>query len=90
MTPTPLTTAPGKDDLADLLAVVTDPVERLLLTGQAGNVHEAEEMYLDSADAHAEVLALLASPLSDEELGRHPLLLLYRSHGSRPREDSLL
>ncbi len=45
-------------------------------------------MYLDSA--YAEVLALLAGRLSDEELGRHPLLVLYRSHGSRPREDSLL
>jgi hypothetical protein len=90
MTATHLTTAPVTNDLTDLLAAVTDPVERLLLTGQARTVHEAEEMYLDSASAYAEVLALLASPLSDEELGRHPLLLLYRSHGSRPREDSLL
>jgi hypothetical protein len=76
------------DDLSDLKAAVTDPVERLLLTGHAKTVHEAEEIYLDSA--FAEVLALLASPLSNEELGQHPLLLLYRSHGSRPREDSLL
>jgi hypothetical protein len=76
------------DDRSDLEAVITDPVERLLLTGRAKTVHEAEEMYLDSA--YPEVLALLASPISDEELGRHPLLLLYRSHGSRPREDSLL
>jgi hypothetical protein len=72
----------------DLLGAVENPVERLLLTGRARTVHDAEEMYLDSA--YAEVLALLASPLSDEELGRHPLLLMYRSHGSRPREDSLL
>ena len=76
------------DDRSDLEAVITDPVERLLLTGRAKTVHKAEEMYLDAA--YAEVLALLASPVSDEELGRHPLLLLYRSHGSRPREDSLL
>jgi hypothetical protein len=76
------------DDRSDLEAVITDPVERLLLTGRAKTVHEAEEMYLDAA--YAEVLALLASPVSDEELGRHPLLLLYRSHGSRPREDSVL
>ena len=76
------------DDLSDLKAVITDPVERLLLAGQAKTVHEAEEIYLDSA--YAEVLALLASRLSNAELGRHPLLLLYRSHGSRPREDSLL
>ncbi len=72
----------------DLLAVITDPVERLLITGRARTVHEAEELYLDSA--HGQVLALLASPLSDEALGRHPLFVLYRSHGSRPREDCLL
>jgi hypothetical protein len=82
------TTAKTVPDSADLLGAITDPVERLLLTGQARTVWEAEEMYLDSA--YPEVLALLASPLSDEELGRHPLLVLYRSHGSRPREDSLL
>ena len=75
-------------DLSIMLSVITDPVERLLLSGCAKTVHEAEAMYLDSA--YAEVLKLLASPLSDEELGRHPLLVLYRSHGSRPREDSLL
>jgi hypothetical protein len=66
---------------------MTDPVERLLLTGRARTVREAEEMYLDSA--YPQVLALLASPLSNEELGRHPLLVVYRSHSSRPREDSL-
>jgi hypothetical protein len=88
MAATFLETASGKDDLSDLLTSVTDPVERLLLTGRGRTVHEAEEMYLDSA--YAQVLALLASPLSNEELGRHPLFVLYRSHGSRPREDSLL
>jgi hypothetical protein len=72
----------------DLWAAIPDPVERILLSGAAKTVFEAEEMYLDSA--YDEVLELLASPLPDEELGRHPLLLLYRSHGSRPREDSLL
>jgi hypothetical protein len=71
-----------------LLAVSTDPVERLLLTGRARTVHEAEELYLDSA--YPQVLALLESPLSNEELGHHSLLVMYRSHGSRPREDSLL
>ena len=83
---TPPTTASDPNDLSDLLASLTDPVERLLLTGRARTVYEAEEMYLDSA--YPQVLALLASPLSDEELGRHPLLVMYRSHGSRPREDS--
>jgi hypothetical protein len=67
---------------------ITDPVERLLLTGAAATVHEAEERYLD--EAYPEVLALLAGPLSDEELGRHPLFVLYRSHGSRPPVDSIL
>jgi hypothetical protein len=75
-------------ELSDLLGAVRDPVERLLLTGRARTVHEAEEMYLDSA--YPQVLALLAGPLSNEELGRHPLFVLYRSHGSRLREDSLL
>ena len=75
-------------DNDDLLTVLQDPVDRLLLLGRAETVHEAEEMYLDAA--YPEVLALLASPLSNEELGRHPLFVMYRCHGSRPREDSLL
>ena len=81
-------TVPDVADLSDLLGAVTDPVERLLLTRQARTVRQAEEMYLDSA--YPQVLALLASPLSNEELGRHPLFVAYRPHGSRPREDSLL
>jgi hypothetical protein len=88
MATTSATTEPDRADLSDLLNAVTDPVERLLLTGRARTVHEAEEMYLDSA--YPQVLALLEGPLSNEDLGRHPLLLMYRSHGSRPREDSLL
>jgi hypothetical protein len=88
MSAIPLPITSDTNEVSDLLDAITDPVERLLLTGQARTVHEAEEMYLDSA--YPEVLALLESPLSNEELGRHPLLALYRSHGSRPREDSLL
>jgi hypothetical protein len=88
MATTSTKTAPDSADLQDLLGAVTDPVERLLLTGRASTVREAEEMYLDSA--YPQVLALLASPLSNEDLGHHPLFVLYRSHGSRPREDSLL
>lgn len=65
-----------------------DPVERLLLTGAADSVSAAEEMVLNtSLDA---VTELLRTPLSDAELGRHPLLALYRTRGSRPREDDLL
>jgi hypothetical protein len=78
----------GRPDAEDLWTVVTDPVERLLLTGEAVNVFQAEERYLDSA--YADVLALLDSSLSDEELGKHPLMVLFRSYGSPPREDSLL
>jgi hypothetical protein len=88
MTATRVPTAPDENELSDLLDSFTDPVDRLLLTGRARTVHEAEEMYLDSA--YPQLLALLESPLSNEELGRHPLLVMYRSHGSRPREDSLL
>ncbi len=66
----------------------TDPVERLLLTGAATSVADAEEIVLNtSLDTVAQ---LLRTPLSDEELGRHPLLALYRTRGSRPREDDLL
>lgn len=66
----------------------SDPVERLLVSGVVGTVAEAEEMVLNaSLDA---VTDLLRSQLSDEELGRHPLLALYRTRGSRPREDDLL
>jgi hypothetical protein len=88
MSATPLRAVPDSGDVSDLLGVVSDPVERLLLTGRAKTVHEAEEMYLESA--YPQVVALLASALSNEELGRHPLFVMYRSHGSRPREDSLL
>jgi hypothetical protein len=65
-----------------------DPVLHLLLTGRAQTVAEAEEMYLNAS--LPEVFRLLQSPLSNEELGRHPLLVMYRRHGSRGWEDSLL
>lgn len=79
---------PDQAEIEDLLCVITDPVDRLLLTGQASTVSEAEEQYLDSA--HEEILELLRGPLSDEELGNHPLMVLFRSRGSPAREDSLL
>ena len=65
-----------------------DPVLHLLLIGQARTVAEAEDTYLNAS--LPEVIRLLQSPLSDEELGRHPLLAMYRRHGSRGWEDSLL
>ena len=71
-----------------LTEIDNDPVVHLLLTGQAATAHEAEEMYLNAS--LDEVMRLLESPLSDEELERHPLLVMYRQHGSRGWEDSLL
>ena len=65
-----------------------DPVIRLLLSGAAATLDEAEEMYLDAS--MPEVLRLLQGPLSDEELGDHPLMVLLRSRGSRGWEGSLL
>jgi hypothetical protein len=63
------------------------PVIRLLLRGEARTLDEAEEMYLDAS--LPEVIRLLQSPLSDEELGDHPLMVMLRTHGSRGWEDSL-
>ena len=65
-----------------------DPVLRLLFSGAAATLDEAEELYLDAS--MPEIVCLLGSSLSDEELCRHPLLILLRSHGSRGWEDSLL
>jgi hypothetical protein len=77
-----------RSDDADLEYLKQDPVTRLLLEGRAATAAEAEDMVLNGS--LPEVLQLLRSPLSDEELGRHPLLVLYRRHGSRGWEDSLL
>lgn len=69
-----------------------DPVMALLLSGEASTVHEAEIKFLnENVEAvSAKVLELVESNLSDEEFGRHPLILLLRGHGSRRWEDSLL
>ena len=71
----------------DILGLSDDPVSRLLLSRQATTVREAEELYLDSC--LPEVLQLLQSGLSDEELGRHPLMQMLRAHGSRGWEESV-
>lgn len=68
--------------------VSDDPVLRLILDGRAASLHEAEELYLD--ESHAEILALIASPLDNEALARHPLMRLLAEHGTRGWEDSLL
>jgi hypothetical protein len=65
-----------------------DPIVQLLLDGRAETVDEAEEMYLDAS--WPALLDLVRSGRSDEELARHPLILLLLSRGSRAWEDSLL
>jgi hypothetical protein len=71
-----------------LACVDEDPVLHLLITGEAQTLHEAEELYLNRS--MPEILQLFESPLSDEELANHPLLVLLRAHGSRGWEESLL
>jgi hypothetical protein len=71
----------------DIARVSSDPVAQLLLSGTAKTVREAEELYLDSC--LPEVLRLLQSSLSDEELGHHPLMQMLRSHGSRSWEEAI-
>ena len=66
----------------------TDPIVQMLLRGEAQSVSEAEEKYLD-ANLH-QVIALVESPLSDEQFRDHPLIALLLSHGSRDWEDSTL
>jgi hypothetical protein len=68
--------------------VTDDPVIRLLYSGEARTLYEAEEKYLDVAIP--EILEMLRSPIRNEELARHPLLSLVLAHGSRGWEDSLL
>jgi hypothetical protein len=74
-------------ELEDITSLSSDPVAQLLLGGRAETLHEAEELYLDSC--LPEVVKLLQSELSDEELGRHPLMQMLRSHGSRGWEEAL-
>ncbi|MBV9125271.1 MAG: hypothetical protein JO112_18090 [Planctomycetes bacterium] len=76
-----------KAEHQDLLSVTGDPVARLLLSGQAETLREAEELYLDSC--LPEVVRLLEGPLSDEELGETPLMRMLRAHGSRGWEEAV-
>ncbi len=69
-------------------AIDEDPVFRFLLSGAAATLDEAEELYLDAS--MPEILRLLESPLSDQKLCEHPLMVLLRSRGSRGWEDSVL
>jgi hypothetical protein len=65
-----------------------DPVLRLLISGEAQTLHDAEELYLNRS--MPEILQLFESLLADEELVNHPLLVLLRAHGSRSWEESPL
>jgi hypothetical protein len=76
--------APEREDITRLS---NDPVAQLLLRGRAETLREAEELYLDSC--LPEVLRLLQSGLSDDELGSHPLMQMLRSHGSRGWEEAV-
>jgi hypothetical protein len=71
----------------DITGITNDPVARLLLSGKAQTLREAEELYLDSC--LPEIVQLLETSLSDEELGRHPLMAMLRSHGSRGWEEAV-
>jgi hypothetical protein len=64
-----------------------DPVIRLVATGQAKSLDEAEEMHLNQS--MPEILALIGSSLSRDELIRHPLIQLLLRRGMRGREDSI-
>jgi hypothetical protein len=76
--------APEPEDLTKLTG---DPVSQLLLRGEAETLREAEELYLDHC--LPDVVRLLKSNLSDDELGRHPLMRMLRSHGSRGWEEAV-
>jgi hypothetical protein len=75
---------PARNDNTHLL---NDPVAQLLLRGQAETLREAEELYLDSC--LSEVVWLLQSGLSGEELGRHLLMRMLRANGSRGWEEAV-
>ena len=69
-------------------SLLDDPVVQLLLEGRAATAAEAERLYLEQ---HLDqVLALVNSPLSDQEFRRHPLIATLLSRGSRGWEDSIL
>jgi hypothetical protein len=68
--------------------VTDDPVLQLILSGRAKTLDEAEELFLD--ESLPAIVELIGSPLRNDELECHPLLVLLRARGLRGREDSLL
>jgi hypothetical protein len=75
-------------EIESLPGVTDDPVLQLVLSGRAKNLDEAEELFLD--ESLPAIMELIGSPLRNEELENHPLLVLLRTRGMRGREDSLL
>jgi hypothetical protein len=73
---------------AHIPGVTDDPALRLILTGRAKTLDEAEELFL--GESLPAIIELIGSPLSNEELEAHPLMVLLRKRGMRGREDSLL
>ena len=67
---------------------IDELIEQKLLDGRADTVAEAEEQLLN--ESWEAVLELAGGPLTNEELGDHPLCRLFRIRGSRPREDDAL
>ena len=73
-------------DTDNIPGVTDDPVLRLILSGRAKDLDEAEELFLD--ESLPAIITLIGSGLSNEELTAHPLMTLLRSRGTRGREDS--
>ncbi len=75
-------------ELEEIPGVTDDPVLRLILSGRAKELDEAEELYLN--ESLPAIFELIGSPLTNDELERHPLMQLLLRRGTRGREDSLL
>jgi hypothetical protein len=76
------------DDIAETEDfLLADPVLRLICTGRAKTLDEAEEMYLD--ESMPEIMRLVGSSMSNAELQEHPLLRLLYSRRMGGLEDSL-
>jgi hypothetical protein len=75
-------------EIEPIPGVTDDPVIQLILAGRARTFEEAEEIFLN--ESLPAIVELIGSPLSNEELENHPLMVLLRSHGMRGREDSIL
>jgi hypothetical protein len=72
---------PQPGELEEIPGITDDPVIRLIYTGQAQTLSEAEEMYLTASLDEAEALA--ASSLTNDELREHPLIQLFATRAGR-------